>query len=152
MVPSSPSINDIVEFGHHRLLKEDLWHGHDLLEYQTWLFIQTLVHELELQRVPRFLHAVVLVRDFLLSVILELTKHFCGASVGEAQPNICRLAMYKGFGHSTLPARFISITQLSLWTPNGTKKCERKVGFCKGNQSCVIRWGWSGRRLAGDPK
>jgi len=39
VTPSSPSINDIVELGPHRLTKEDFWHGHDLLGYQKQLFI-----------------------------------------------------------------------------------------------------------------
>ena len=56
---SSPSINEIVELGHHRLLNEDFWHGHDLLGYQRWSFIQTLAHKLEFPRVPGLLHAAV---------------------------------------------------------------------------------------------
>ena len=47
-------------------------------------------------------------------------------------------------------------THLKKPTPfHGDRKLVKKFiqeCDCKGNQSCVIWWGWSGHRLAGDPK
>ena len=82
-------------------------------------------------------HAAVLVRDFLSSVILELTKYFCGASIGKTQPNICRSVMYKGFAYSTLPVQFISIAQLSLWTLQWHQKM-RTQGQCSCNTLLLV--------------